>query len=111
GRTRKMFKEVVFSQPGLLLAFHTAGGLGDIRSENGLNAPHSCLSVCIGSRRAARVAGIHAASRQAAMITSRLARYAIGSVTRTISAIVEAAGMAIRIVASDAASPTPASSP
>ena len=34
---------------------------------------HSCRSVRIGSRRAARAAGIHAASRQAATITSRLA--------------------------------------
>ena len=30
GRTCKMFKEVVFSKPGLLLAFHTAGGLGGL---------------------------------------------------------------------------------
>jgi len=30
GRTCKMFKEVVFSKPGLVMAFHTAGGLGGI---------------------------------------------------------------------------------
>jgi FkbM family methyltransferase len=30
GRTCKMFKEVVFSKPGLMMAFHTAGGLGGI---------------------------------------------------------------------------------
>ena len=30
GRTCKMFKEVVFSKPGLIMAFHTAGGLGGI---------------------------------------------------------------------------------
>jgi len=30
GRTCKMFKEVVFSKPGLVVAFHTAGGLGGI---------------------------------------------------------------------------------
>lgn len=30
GRTCKMFKEVVFSRPGLVMAFHTAGGLGGI---------------------------------------------------------------------------------
>jgi FkbM family methyltransferase len=28
GRTCQMFKEAVFSKPGLVLAFHTAGGLG-----------------------------------------------------------------------------------
>jgi FkbM family methyltransferase len=30
GRTCKMFKEVVFSRPGLLMEFHTAGGLGGV---------------------------------------------------------------------------------
>ncbi len=30
GRTCKMFKEVVFSKPGLLMTFHTAGGLGGV---------------------------------------------------------------------------------
>ena len=30
GRTCKMFKEVIFSKPGLVMAFHTAGGLGGI---------------------------------------------------------------------------------
>lgn len=30
GRTCKMFKEVVFSEPGLVMAFHPAGGLGGI---------------------------------------------------------------------------------
>ena len=30
GRTCKMFKEVVFSKPGLVMAFHTAGGVGGI---------------------------------------------------------------------------------
>jgi FkbM family methyltransferase len=30
GRTCQMFKEVVFSKPGLVMAFHTAGGLGGI---------------------------------------------------------------------------------
>jgi len=30
GRTCKMFKEVVFSKPGLLMEFHTAGGLGGV---------------------------------------------------------------------------------
>ena len=30
GRTCKMFKEAVFSKPGLVMAFHTAGGLGGI---------------------------------------------------------------------------------
>jgi FkbM family methyltransferase len=30
GRTCRMFKEVVFSKPGLVIAFHTAGGLGGV---------------------------------------------------------------------------------
>ena len=30
GRTCEVFKEVVFSKPGLVMAFHTAGGLGGI---------------------------------------------------------------------------------
>ena len=30
GRTCKMFKEVVYSKPGLLMSFHTAGGLGGV---------------------------------------------------------------------------------
>jgi FkbM family methyltransferase len=30
GRTCKIFKEVVFSKPGLLMTFHTAGGLGGV---------------------------------------------------------------------------------
>jgi FkbM family methyltransferase len=30
GRTCKMFKEVVFSKPGLIIPFHTAGGLGGV---------------------------------------------------------------------------------
>ena len=30
GRTCRMFKEVVFSKPGLVMAFHTAGGVGGI---------------------------------------------------------------------------------
>jgi FkbM family methyltransferase len=30
GRTCKMFKEVVFSKAGLVIAFHTAGGLGGV---------------------------------------------------------------------------------
>lgn len=30
GRTCEMFKEVVFSKPGLLMTFHTAGGLGGV---------------------------------------------------------------------------------
>jgi len=30
GRTCTMIKEVVFSEPGLLMAFHTAGGLGGV---------------------------------------------------------------------------------
>ena len=30
GRTCKMFKEVVFSKPGLLMEFHVAGGLGGV---------------------------------------------------------------------------------
>lgn len=30
GRTCKMFREVVFSKPGLIMAFHTAGGLGGV---------------------------------------------------------------------------------
>lgn len=30
GRTCKMFEEVVFSRPGLVLAFHAAGGLGGV---------------------------------------------------------------------------------
>jgi len=30
GRTCKMFKEVVFSKPGLSMTFHTAGGLGGV---------------------------------------------------------------------------------
>ena len=30
GRTCKMFKEVVFSKPGLLMTFHAAGGLGGV---------------------------------------------------------------------------------
>jgi FkbM family methyltransferase len=30
GRTCKVFEEVVFSRPGLLVAFHTAGGLGGV---------------------------------------------------------------------------------
>ena len=30
GRSCKMFKEVVFSKPGLLMTFHTAGGLGGV---------------------------------------------------------------------------------
>lgn len=30
GRTCKMFKAVVFSKPGLLMTFHTAGGLGGV---------------------------------------------------------------------------------
>ena len=30
GRTCRMFEEVVFSKPGLLMAFHTAGGLGGV---------------------------------------------------------------------------------
>jgi FkbM family methyltransferase len=30
GRTCRMFREVVFSEPGLAMAFHTAGGLGGI---------------------------------------------------------------------------------
>jgi FkbM family methyltransferase len=30
GRTCRVFKEVVFSKPGVLMAFHTAGGLGGV---------------------------------------------------------------------------------
>jgi FkbM family methyltransferase len=30
GRTCRMFEEVVFSKPGLILAFHAAGGLGGV---------------------------------------------------------------------------------
>jgi FkbM family methyltransferase len=30
GRTCRMFKEVVFSKPGLVMAFHSAGGLGGV---------------------------------------------------------------------------------
>ena len=30
GRTCRMFEEVVFSKPGLVMAFHTAGGLGGV---------------------------------------------------------------------------------
>lgn len=54
----------------------------------------SCLSVFIGSMREAREAGIHAASRHAAMITIRLEAYATGSVTCTISLINAPAGVA-----------------
>jgi FkbM family methyltransferase len=30
GRACKMFREVVFSKPGIVMAFHTAGGLGGV---------------------------------------------------------------------------------
>jgi FkbM family methyltransferase len=45
GRTCKMFEEVVFSKPGLLMAFHTAGGVGGVAdtlgkwNEKGARAP------------------------------------------------------------------------
>ena len=71
--------------------------------------PQSCLNVRIGSTLAARDAGIHAASRQAATITLRPARYATGSVTCTICEIIAPAGVARTAVASAAASPPPAS--
>jgi FkbM family methyltransferase len=35
GRTCKMFTEVVFSKPGLLMTFHTAGGLGGVEDTLG----------------------------------------------------------------------------
>ncbi len=35
GRTCTMFKEVVFSEPGLVMPFHTAGGLGGIANTLG----------------------------------------------------------------------------
>ena len=42
---------------------------------------YSWRSVRVGSRWAARMAGIEAATRQAAMMTSRLTTYATGSRT------------------------------
>ena len=72
---------------------------------------YSCRSVFIGSTLAARLAGIHAANRHATTITSRLERYATGSVTCTISEIIAPTSVASTSVANDAASPAPASSP
>src|SRR5262245_17220302 len=83
-----------------------------IESDNNqLENSYSCRSVFIGSTLAARLAGIHAAKRQATTITTRLERYATGSVTRTITESIAPASVASRSLANDAASAAPASTP
>lgn len=66
------------------ITVHPISNASSVRGHAAPVAPardQSCLSVRIGSSRAARVAGIQAASRHAATITNRLAAYAMGSVT------------------------------
>ena len=75
---------LIFLAHNMLELQQMASGIGLERVERHSEVPrtrvriapesaYSCLSVRIGSRRAARAAGIHAASRQAATITIRLA--------------------------------------
>src|SRR5262249_11547462 len=78
------------AEAGHYMQMETALELRQLEPPSGVARPisYSCRSVVIGSTLAARLAGIHAANRQATTITRRLERYATGSVTRTIAEII-----------------------